>query len=54
MCWRRAVAVHLRPTRVCYDELFVTDHVDDILNTDKYSVTVIYNIPIFTNIYFIR
>ena len=49
------VAVHLQPTCVCYNELFVTAHVDDILNTDsnnEYSVTVIYNIPIFTNIYF--
>jgi len=43
---------------VCYNGLFVTAHVDDILNTDsnnEYSVTVIYNIPIFTNIiYLIR
>ena len=46
ICWRRAVAVRVRPTCVWYNELFVIAHVDDILNTDSnkyYSIAVIYN-----------
>ena len=47
MCWRRVVAVRIRPTCVCYNELFVIAHLDDILNTNSnkyYSIAVIYNI----------
>jgi len=37
MCWRRAAAVRVMNdiTGTCFNELFVTAHVDNILNTDS-------------------